>query len=83
MSKISQIVFVVTALVCWGLESASARGRYPLTLCGPELTDLCPIRGYFDAPPFHYNLAIYPGCIRTELVETPRGVRRVPVLVCG
>ena len=76
---------VVVAISVGGLTgSASARHRmYPLTRCGPDLAYLCPIHGYFDSAPFHYNLAIYPGCIRTEVVETPYGPRRRPVLVCG
>jgi len=62
---------------------APARSRlYPLTQCGPDLASFCPIHGYFDSVPFHYNLAIYPGCLRTKRVETPRGVRRRLVLVC-
>jgi hypothetical protein len=78
---------IVVAISVGGLTStASARhrhGPYPLTRCGPDLAYLCPIHGYFDAAPFHYNLAIYPGCIRTEMVETPYGMRRQPVLICG
>jgi hypothetical protein len=63
---------------------ASAHGRlYPLTRCGPDLAYLCPIHGYFDSAPFHYKLAIYPGCIKTERVETPYGVERRRVVVCG
>lgn len=87
MSPIFRVALVsmVVAISVSGLTStASARHRpYPLTRCGPDLAYLCPIHGYFDAAPFHYNLAIYPGCIRTEVVETPSGLRRRPVLVCG
>jgi hypothetical protein len=54
-----------------------------MTLCGPDLAFLCPIHGYFDLPPFHYSLAVYPGCIQMRRVETPQGYRRRPVLVCG
>ena len=62
---------------------AEARVRhYPLTRCGPDLAYLCPIHGYFDGPPFHYRVAVYPGCVGTGPVETPRGVRNRPVLVC-
>jgi hypothetical protein len=65
-------------------DEASARGRlYPLTRCGPDLAYLCPIHGYFDLTPFHYSLAIYPGCIKVLPVETPHGIQRRPVLVCG
>lgn len=65
-------------------NEASARGRlYPLTRCGPEFAYLCPIHGYFDQPPFHYNLAIYPGCIKVVPVETPYGIERRRVVVCG
>jgi hypothetical protein len=54
-----------------------------MTLCGPDLAFLCPIHGYFDLPPFQYHLAVYPGCIQMQRVETPHGYRRRPVLVCG
>jgi hypothetical protein len=65
-------------------EPASARGRlYPLTPCGPDLTQLCRIHGFFDSAPFHYKLAIYPGCIKTVAVETPYGVERRRAIVCG
>jgi hypothetical protein len=72
------------ATVLTGLSApASARERlYPLTRCGPDLAYLCPIHGYFDAPPFHYNLAIYPGCIKRVPVETPHGVQRRRAIVC-
>ena len=63
---------------------ASASGRlYPLTRCGPDLAYLCRLHGYFDAAPFHYNLAIYPGCIKTVIVPTPYGVERRRAVVCG
>jgi hypothetical protein len=66
------------------LSEVSARLRlYPLTQCGPDLAYVCPIHGYFDSVPFHYNLAIYPGCLRRERIETPRGIRRRLILVCG
>ncbi len=65
-------------------EASAARERlYPLTRCGPDLAYLCPIHGYFDQPPFHYKLAIYPGCIKTVPVETPYGIERRRVVVCG
>jgi hypothetical protein len=64
-------------------NQASARGLYPLTRCGPDLAYLCPIRGYFDLPPFHYNLAIYPGCIKIVDVQTPTGIERRRTVVCG
>lgn len=65
-------------------DEASARGRlYPLTRCGPDLAYLCPIHGYFDQPPFHYNLAVHPGCIRVVRVETPYGSERRRAIVCG
>jgi hypothetical protein len=86
MSKFLKVAFAAAAVIILlgSLQSeASARGRFPLTRCGPGLAYLCPIHGYFDQPPFHYSLAIYPGCIQTQLVETPAGMRRRPVLVCG
>jgi hypothetical protein len=82
-AKIATVAAIVTVLSGISNE-ASARGRlYPLTRCGPDLTYLCPIHGYFDQIPFHYSLAIYPGCIKVVPVETPRGIERQRVLVCG
>ena len=87
MSQILKVAFAAAAVAVAGLSlssDADARGGlYPLTRCGPHLAYLCPLHGYYDAPPFHYNLAIYPGCIRTEIVDTPEGPRRRRVLVCG
>jgi hypothetical protein len=82
-TKITIVAAFVAAL--GGISSeASARGRlYPLTRCGPDLTYLCPIHGYFDLVPFRYSLAIYPGCIKMVPVETPYGIERRRVLVCG
>ncbi|CCD95016.1 conserved hypothetical protein [Bradyrhizobium sp. ORS 375] len=62
---------------------ASARRLYPLTECGADLSRLCRLHGAFESTPFHYNLAIYPGCIRRVAVETPRGVTYRNVVVCG
>jgi len=87
MPEVSKLAFaaIAVAVAVGSIPSnASARGRlYPVTRCGPQLAYLCPIHGYFDDAPFHYNLAVYPGCIQMQLVETPQGVRRRPVLVCG
>ena len=86
MSHAIKIAVVSTIVAVLGgvSDEASARGRlYPLTRCGPDLAYLCPIHGYFDQPPFHYNLAIYPGCIKTVRVETPAGVERRRAIVCG
>lgn len=90
VSYMSQVFRVKLATVFAGvllggtLSEVSARPRlYPLTQCGPDLDYLCPIHGYFDSVPFHYNLAIYPGCLRRERVETPRGIRRRLIQVCG
>ena len=86
MSQVLKVALAVAAIaVVLGVASdASARGSlYPLTRCGPDLAYLCPLHGYYDAAPFHYNLAIYPGCIRTQIVDTPEGARRRRVLVCG
>lgn len=75
---------IMTATLGSTLTEASARTRnFPLTQCGPGLAYLCPIHGYFDAVPFTYSLAIYPGCLKRERVETPEGIRRRLVLVCG
>ena len=87
MSQISKVAFAAAVVAVAALilpSDATARGRlYPLTRCGPDLAYLCPLHGYYDAPPFHYNLAIYPGCIQTQNVDTPYGVRRRRVVVCG
>jgi hypothetical protein len=83
VAKLAVIAAFVASLSAIPNE-ASARGRlYPLTRCGPDLAYLCPIYGYFDLTPFHYSLAIYPGCIKVLPVETPHGIQRRPVLVCG
>ena len=83
MSQVGRFAIAAIAVALVGMSSAEARGRYPLTRCGPDLGYLCRIHGYFDQPPFHYNLAIYPGCIKTVAVETPNGVRRERAVVCG
>jgi hypothetical protein len=85
MSHASKVaVAVIVAALASMSGAASARGGlYPLTRCGPDLAYLCPIHGYFDRAPFHYHLAIYPGCIKTAPVQTPNGIERRRVLVCG
>jgi hypothetical protein len=78
-------VATLLAVVSFGtLTAASARGRlFPVTMCGPDLSELCPIHGYFGLAPFRYSLAVYPGCIQLRRVETPSGARLRRVLVCG
>ncbi len=87
MSQVSKIAFaaaVVTATLGSLPSEAYARGgRFPMTRCGPELAYLCPIHGYFDRAPFHYNVAVYPGCINWVRAETHYGVERRRVIVCG
>ena len=85
MSHITRIAVAAIVAVLAGMSSpASAHGRlYPLTRCGPDLAYLCPTHGYFNSAPFPYNLAIYPGCIKVARMETPYGVERGRVLVCG
>lgn len=86
MSNSARIAIVAAFVAALGGMSseASARGRlYPLTRCGPDLAYLCPMHGHFDQVPFHYNLAIYPGCIKVVTVETPNGLERRRTLVCG
>jgi hypothetical protein len=86
MSHATKIAFVAAFVSALGNISseASARGRlYPVTRCGPDLAYFCPIHGYFDMTPFHYNLAIYPGCIKVVPVQTPYGIKRHRALVCG
>jgi hypothetical protein len=85
MSQAWKVAIAVLVAVLGGSwDAASAHGRlYPLTRCGPDLAYLCPIHGYFDAPPFHYNLAVYPGCIKVVPVQTPNGIERRRTIVCG
>jgi hypothetical protein len=85
MSHASKIAIsvIVAALACMSGPASARGGLYPLTRCGPDLAYFCPIHGYFDRAPFHYHLAIYPGCIKTAPVETPHGIERRHVLVCG
>ena len=82
--KIAFVACFLAAVSCGTVTEAYARGRlFPLTMCGPNLSYLCPIHGYFDLTPFHYSLAVYPGCIQVRPVETPNGIRLRRVLVCG
>jgi hypothetical protein len=86
MSHAARFAIVAVFIAALGGISteASARGRLgPVTRCGPDLAYMCPIHGYFDQAPFHYNLAVYPGCIKVVPVETPSGIERRRVLVCG
>ena len=84
MTHATKIAFalLVAALASFS-SAASARGLYPLTRCGPDLAYFCPIHGYFDRVPFHYDLAVHPGCIKVAPVQTPHGIERRRVLVCG
>ena len=85
MSNVTKIAVAVGLFALAGMSgTASAQGRlYPLTKCGPDLGYLCRIHGYFDSAPFHYNVAVHPGCIKTVTVETPHGVERRRAIVCG
>jgi len=85
MSYFTKIAAIAIVAALGGMSNtASAHGRlYPLTRCGPDLAYLCPIHGYFDLPRFHYNLAVYPGCIKVVPVQTPYGVQRQRTIVCG
>ena len=85
MSYGSRIFAAAIVIALAGTASeASARARsYPLTRCGPDLGYLCSLGGFFNSPPFHYNLAVYPGCIKTVAVQTPYGVERRRAIVCG
>jgi hypothetical protein len=74
----------ILALLASLPSQASARGRlYPLTRCGPDLGYLCRLHGSFASVPFHYDTAIYPGCIKAVAVETPYGPERGRAVVCG
>ena len=79
--KIAVFSTIVAALA--GLsDEASARGRlYPLNSLRAGSCLSCPIHGYYDQPPFHYNLAVHPGCIKMVRVETPAGVERRRAIV--
>jgi hypothetical protein len=85
MSHAPKIALAAFVAALGGIsDTAFAHGRlYPLTRCGPDLADLCPIHGYFDQPPFHYSTAVYPGCIRVLSVQTPYGIERRRTIVCG
>ena len=82
MSRFAIATFVSVLL---GLASpASAHERlYPLTRCGPDLAYFCRLHGHFDMVPFHYQTAIYPGCIRPVWIQTPYGTERSLQIVCG
>jgi hypothetical protein len=84
MTHATKIAFalIVAALASFS-SAASAHGRlYPVTRCGPDLAYFCPIHGYFDRVPFHYDLAVHPGCIKAAPVQTAHGIERRHVLVC-
>jgi hypothetical protein len=82
-TRIAIVAAFIVLLNSVSNEAAARGGLYPLTRCGPDLAYLCPIHGYFDQPPFHYNVAIYPGCIKVVPVETPEGIRHQRAIVCG
>jgi hypothetical protein len=72
--------FVATAAAP---ASASSHYRpYPLVKCGPDSAYLCKLRGSFADTPFHYNLAIYPGCLK-PVRSGRRGGGWDLVVVCG
>jgi hypothetical protein len=85
MPHVTKIALAGIIMILAGLSTpASARGRlYPLTRCGPDLASFCRLHGNFADPPFHYNTAIYPGCIKTVVVDTPYGPSRRKAVVCG
>lgn len=87
MTQIFRMVLAAATLTAaaigWASDASAARRWPPLTRCGPDLAYLCPIRGYFDLPPYRYTLAIYPGCLQKQRVDTPHGVRLRLVVVCG
>lgn len=83
VAKIAILAAFVVALAGISNSAAAREGLYPLTRCGPDLAYLCPIHGYFDTVPFHYNLAIHPDCIKVIAVQTPHGVERRRAIVCG
>ena len=74
---------IISVFFGLGVSSSADARPYPLTPCGPDLAYLCPLHGSFETRPFHYDLAIYPGCIRSVYVRTRSGVKRRHELVCG
>ncbi|WP_409998483.1 hypothetical protein [Bradyrhizobium sp. SZCCHNR1002] len=84
MSNAIRIAAAAVVILMTGTSAPALAGRlYPLTECGPDLSRLCRLHGAFEATPFHYNLAIYPGCLRRVAVMTPRGLRYRHAVVCG
>jgi len=83
MSYAFRIILAAALASLFMATGASARSKFPLVQCGPGLAYLCKLHGYFTDPPFHYDLAIYPGCLKRERIQTPHGVRYADVLVCG
>lgn len=82
----AKIAMAATVAIVAMASSAPAMARhrlYPLTQCGPNFEHLCPLHGSFEGAPFHYNLAIHPGCIRTVPVQTAYGADRRRAIVCG
>lgn len=77
------IAALTISLVGVATPALAHHSRFPLTRCGPGLEYLCRIHGFFDQPPFHYSLAIYPGCIRSVRVSTPRGIAYRRTIVCS
>jgi hypothetical protein len=81
--KVAIAAAFVTAISSISQDALARGGPYPMTSCGPGLTYLCPIHGYFDMAPFRYGLAIYPGCIKVIPVQTPNGIVHRRAIVCG
>ena len=55
---------------------------FPLTRCGHDLRSLCRLHGSFDQPPFHYNVAISPRCIKSAKVGPRQNQQRQLVIIC-
>jgi hypothetical protein len=83
-TKLAVFIVAVSTVCFANLDTAAAKVRHPrLTFCGSTYDGLCHLSGFFDLAPFRYNLAIYPGCIKWMRVETPHGIERRRVVVCG
>jgi hypothetical protein len=80
----SALIAVATGLCLASLPAYASKRHapYPVTLCGPDFAYLCRLHGSFDDAPFHYNLAIHPGCIKT-VGNGRRGAGRAFEIVCG
>jgi hypothetical protein len=84
ITKLAAFIIAVLAVSVLNMETAAARIKHRrLTFCGSTYDGLCHLGGFFDQAPFRYNLSIYPGCIKWIRIQTPYGIERRRVVVCG